>query len=101
MQLFEQIQIDVDNQCHLGVGRGFGFDAVARKRKIRGRKHRRLRILNIHIIDLGQIADTTRDGDKTLVFDGSRLGTMFDSGVGVLRIGQEGYEQDIHPFIGH
>src|SRR5690606_7451239 len=65
------------------------------------RKHCRLPVLNIHIIDFRQVAYASGDGYITFVFDGTCLSTTSDTGISVLRIGQIWNKQNFHSVCTH
>ncbi len=100
MQFLQLEQIHIHDQHDFGVGGGFGLDCVGRKLEVGRREHRRLRVVDVHVLDAGQVAHAARNGYVTLVFDGPRHRAVADAHVAVLCVGQEGNKKDFHALPG-
>ena len=101
VQLAEQIQVDIRDEDHLRIGRRLGAFAVGREGKVARREDSRLGILDIHVVHAGQVADAAGDRHEALVLDGPCLCADPHARITVLRIGEEGHEEDLHALIGH
>ena len=63
--------------CHgFHIGSSVGRYTIAGKRKIARCEYTALRILDIHVGDIGQVADITRHHDIDLVFHRAGLATV-------------------------
>src|SRR5690606_37481915 len=66
-------EAQIGNRDRLGVRRSVGGDAVTCKGKIRRGQYRAFGIVNVHILNVRQIADDARGDDIALVLDGARV----------------------------
>ena len=66
-EFLEKVYIQIGDEGHLRVGRRLSRYSVVRKGKVRGRECRRLRILYVHVLHLGDVAHATGDGNIALV----------------------------------
>ena len=101
MKLRKQVEVDVRHQNHFRVRRSFGSCSVSWEREVARGEHARLSILDVHIVDTGQVADASGDGNEALVLDGAGMGADADAGIGVLRVGEERNEKYLHTVVGH
>ena len=101
MQFVEQVEIHVGDENHLGIRRRLGAFSVGWEGEVAGREDSGLGILDVHVVHAGQVSDAAGDDYEAFVLDGACLGTDADAGVAVLRVGQEGDEEDLHPLVGH
>src|SRR3546814_8548173 len=74
-------------------------DAVARKGKVAGRQDARLGILNVHILDAGQIADIARHHDEALVLHRAGLGAIAHAHIALALVGAAGNEDDARALV--
>ena len=88
MQFVQQIEIHIRHQDHFRIRGRLRPFPVCRESKITRGEDTGLRILDIHVMDTGQVTDTTGYDDKAFVFDRTCLRTNTDTRIGVLRIGK-------------
>ena len=100
MQVRQVVEIHIGDERHLRVRRGLGYDAGVREGEVRGREDGGLRILDVHVHHLRQIADAACDRDVALVFDGPRLGTKAHPVVSGGCVRAERHEEDLDAFFG-
>ena len=101
VQLVQQVQVNVRNKDHLRIGRRLRTPSVRRKSEIAGREDSGARILNVHVVHLGQVAHTACDHHETFVLDGAGMGADLHARIGILRIREERHEENLHPLGGH
>ena len=96
----EKIQMQIGDQRHLGVGGALGDHRVVGKGEVGRRVDGRLRILQVDVLHLRQVADAAADHHVAFILDGARLGAALHAQEGVLGIGPERHEQDVHALFG-
>ena len=101
VQLVQQVEVYIGHKNHLRVGRGLGAHAVRGEGEVARGEDATLCILDVHVVHAGQVAHAAGDDHEALVLDGTGMGADLDAAVGILRVGQEGNEEDLHPLVGH
>ena len=101
VELVEQVEVDIGDENHLGVGGSLGAASVGGEGEVAGGEDSRLGILDVHVVHLGQVAHATGNDHEALVFDGPGLSADPYARVGILRVGEEGDEEYLHAFAGH
>ena len=101
VELRQLVEVDIGNENHLRVGSCLGTASVVRELEVAWREHSRLSVLDVHVLNLRQVADTARNGNVTFVFDGPCLGADTHAVVCVLCICIERDEQYLHSLVCH
>jgi hypothetical protein len=96
----EQLEVDVLDDDRLDVRRALGRHRVAAERDVRRREDARLRVLHVHVVDVGQVAHVARERDEHVVLDAARLRAVPHAQVPVPLVGAEGHEEDLGPLLG-
>src|SRR3712207_9522728 len=65
-----------------------------------GRQDAALRILDVHILDVRQVADIAGEDDETLILDRPRLAAIADAQIALPVVGAEGDEEDARALVG-
>ena len=92
-------EVDVADRQRLDILARLGGDAVAREGEVARRQDAALRILDVHILDLGQIADIARHHDEALVLDRARLAAIAHAQIALPAVGAERHEQDARALV--
>ena len=92
-------KVDVGDRQRLDVLTRLGGDAVACKGKVARRQNARLRILNIHVVDAGQIADVARQHHEALVLDRASLRAVADAHVSLSVVGTKRDKDDASSLV--
>lgn len=99
---FDEVdEIDVGDEGHFGVGGGLGLDGIDGKSEVAGGEDGGLSVLDVHVVDAGEVANASRDHDVAFVFDGAGAGAVSDAVVAVLGVGLKGDKEDLHSFLSH
>ena len=97
--LAQRTQAEVGEGHHFHIRRGVGSDTIAREREVAGREYAALCVMDIDVLDVGQIAATAGHDDVDLVFDRTCLRAEAHPAVALPFVGQEGHEQDIDTLV--
>ena len=101
MQFVQKIQIDVRNEDHLRIGCRLSPFPICREGEVAGREDSRPGVLDIHVVHLGQVAYAAGDHHEAFVLDGAGMGAHLHARIGILGVGKERHEEDLHPLGGH
>ncbi len=91
----EQFKIHVVNDNRFNIRIGLRPDAIASERHVAGRKDRGLGVVNVGVLDEGQIACATGDRNINVVLDTASRRTGSHSQISAASIRIEGHEYDV------
>src|SRR5690606_32377788 len=77
----------------------FRGDAVAGEGEVTGRQDAALGVLNVHVGDVGQVADVAAHHHEALVLDRARRAAVADAHVALAAVGAERHEDDPRAFV--
>ena len=95
----QRIDREIGDRHHLDIRRGVGGDAVAGERKVARGEHAALRILDVDVLDIRQVADIAGHGDVALVLDRARLRAIAHAQIALPLVGHERHEQKMHALV--
>ncbi len=92
-------QVDVGDGQRFDILARLCRDPVAGEGKVARGQDARLGVLDVHILDAGQVADIAAHHHETLVLDRARLGAIAHAHIALAAVGAEGDEDDPRAFI--